>query len=253
MSNEDNNESFISHLEALRSTILKCLYSVAIVLPFTFFISPKALNWLLDIILRDNKVTLNYFSPVEVFLIQIKIAILIDLIICFPYIAKQIWNFILPALYEHEKKFIKSIVLFSSLLFISGVLFCIFFILPLIINFGLSFTTENIQAVLNISNIVMFSLWLSIAFGIMFQVPIITMALIKSDFISYETIARKRPYIIVVLLIISGILTPPDVISQLMLAIPTYLLFEAGLLFSKTGKKQLISSEENENTNISID
>ena len=99
----------------------------------------------------------------------------------------------------------------------------------------------------------MLSLWLSIAFGIMFQVPIITMALIKSDFISYETIARKRPYIIVVLLIISGILTPPDVISQLMLAIPTYLLFEAGLLFSKTGKKQLISSEENENTNISID
>ena len=76
MSNEDNNESFISHLEALRNTILKCLYSVAIVLPFTFFISPKALNWLLDIILRDNKVTLNYFSPVEVFLIQIKIAVL---------------------------------------------------------------------------------------------------------------------------------------------------------------------------------
>lgn len=237
MNTEDNNESLISHLEALRETLLKCFYSVAIVLPFAFFTAPKALNYLIKIILKDNNIVLNYFSPAEVFLIQIKTAVVIDIIICFPYIAKKLWDFILPALYDNEKKFIKSIVFISSFLFISGFLFCLFLIIPLIISFGQSFTNENIQAVWGISNIIMLVLWLCLAFGLMFQVPILTYYLIKSDLISYNTIADKRPYIIIILLIISGFLTPPDVVSQLMLAIPTYLLFEAGLLFSKKYKK----------------
>ncbi len=239
MSEEDKNESLISHLEALRETILKCLYAIAIVLPFTFFAAPKALDFLIKIILGTNKITLNYFSPVEVFLIQIKTAIVIDFIICFPYIAKKIWDFLLPALYEHERKFIKSIVIISSLLFVTGAAFCIFLILPLIINFGVSFSTENIQAVFNISNVVTLALWMSLAFGLMFQVPLITIALIRSGIVSYDSVADKRSYIIVGLLIVAGILTPPDVMSQLMLAVPTYLLFEAGLLFSKNSKNSV--------------
>lgn len=236
MEKEDNNESLISHIEALRETLLKCLYSIAIVLPFTFFFAPKALNWLINTVINDKEITLNYFSPVEVFLIQIKIALVLDLIICFPYIAKKLWDFLLPALYDNERKFIKSIVLISSLLFIIGVCFCLFVILPLVIGFGKSFESETIHAMFNISTVVTLTLWMSVVFGLMFQVPLITYSLIKSGFISYSTIADKRPYVIVVLLIISGFLTPPDIISQLMLAIPTYFLFEAGLLFSKTKK-----------------
>ena len=230
---EENNESLITHLEALRETILKSLISIAVVLPIAFIVAPKALDMLIKIILGDSKNTLNYFSPAEVFLIQIKTAVVIDLIICFPYIAKKIWDFLLPALYEHERKFIKSIVLISTTLFIIGVLFCIFLILPLIIKFGMNFTTANIQPVFGISNVVTLALWLSIIFGLMFQVPLITFYLVKSGIISYESIADKRSYIIVILLIIAGILTPPDVMSQLMLAVPTYLLFEAGLFFAK--------------------
>ncbi len=230
---EENNESLITHLEALRETILKSLISIAVVLPIAFIVAPKALDMLIKIILGDSKITLNYFSPAEVFLIQIKTAVVIDLIICFPYIAKKIWDFLLPALYEHERKFIKSIVLISTTLFIIGVLFCIFLILPLIIKFGMNFTTANIQPVFGISNVVTLALWLSIIFGLMFQVPLITFYLVKSGIISYESIADKRSYIIVILLIIAGILTPPDVMSQLMLAVPTYLLFEAGLFFAK--------------------
>ena len=230
---EENNESLITHLEALRETILKSVISIAVVLPIAFIVAPKALDMLIKIILGDSKITLNYFSPAEVFLIQIKTAVVIDLIICFPYIAKKIWDFLLPALYEHERKFIKSIVLISTTLFIIGVLFCIFLILPLIIKFGMNFTTANIQPVFGISNVVTLALWLSIIFGLMFQVPLITFYLVKSGIISYESIADKRSYIIVILLIIAGILTPPDVMSQLMLAVPTYLLFEAGLFFAK--------------------
>lgn len=232
----DNNESLISHLEALRETLLKCFVSLGVLLPFTLFIAPKALNYLLKILIGDNDVTFNFFSPTEVFILQIKLAVVIDIIICFPYIAKKIWDFVLPALYDNERKFIKSIVFLSSSLFICGALFCLFLILPLIINFGMSFATSNVQAVFGISNVVNLSLWLTVVFGLMFQMPLITHFLIKSEIVDYATIADKRPYVVVILLVLAAVLTPPDIVSQVMLFVPTYALFELGLLFSKNSK-----------------
>lgn len=233
MTNQDNDESLIAHLEALRETLLKCLIVLGLVFPFMLFAAPKVLECLTDIIISDSNVTLNYFSPAEVFLLQIKTAAVLDLIVCFPYIAKKIWDFILPALYENERKFIKTTVLTSTALFVTGVLFCIFFILPLIIKFGLSFSSSNIKAVFGISNIINLSLWMSISFGLMFQLPLITYSLIKSDIIPYESISDKRSYVIVGILIMAGILTPPDVVSQILLALPTYMLFELGLFFAR--------------------
>lgn len=234
---EDKDESIISHIEAFRTMLLKCIKAVGIVLIPLLLVAPKCLDFFINLILRGNNISLNYFSPAEVFIIQIKFALVLDIILCFPYIAKQVWNFCVPALYDHERKFIKSIVFTSSALFILGSMFCLFVILPLIINFGMSFSTSNIQAVLGISNVVNLSIWLILAFGVMFQLPLVTHALIKSDIVSYETIKNSRPYVIVGLLIIAGILTPPDVVSQVMLFTPTYLLFELGLLFSRSKNK----------------
>jgi len=218
--------------------LLKCIKAVGIVLIPMLLVAPKCLDVFIRLILRgNNNIALNYFSPAEVFIIQIKFALVLTIILCFPYIAKQVWNFCVPALYDHERKFIKSIVFTSSMLFITGSLFCLFVILPLIINFGMSFATSNIQAVLGISNVVNLSVWLILAFGVMFQLPLITHALIKADIVSFETIKNSRPYVIVGLLIIAGILTPPDVVSQIMLFAPTYLLFELGLLFSRGKNK----------------
>ena len=216
--------------------LLKCLRAIGIVLFPMLFVAPKCLDIFIKLILKNNKIALNYFSPAEVFIIQIKFALVLALVVSFPYIAKQVWNFCVPALYEHERKFIKSIVFTSSALFILGSLFCLFVILPLIINFGMSFTTSNIQAVLGISNVVNLSIMLILAFGVMFQLPLVVNALIKSDIVSIGAIKNCRPYVIVGLLIIAGILTPPDIVSQIMLFVPTYLLFELGLLFS--GKKK---------------
>ena len=106
------------------------------------------------------------------------------------------------------------------------------------INFGVSFSSSNIQAVLGVSNVVNLALWLIVSFGIMFQLPLITYSLIKSNLVSYKTVKNCRPYVIVGLLIFAGVLTPPDVISQLMLFVPTYLMFELGLIFSKKIKKE---------------
>lgn len=230
---KDKEESLISHIEALRNTLIKCFAAVGILLPFMFYFSPKVLQYLIKILVSDNKLTLNYFAPMEVFIIQIKLALLMAVIAAFPYIIRQLWEFILPALYEHERKFIRNSVFLSSLLFICGVVFCLFMILPLIIRFGMSFAGDNIQAMFGISNIINLALWLCFTFGLMFQVPLIVHLLIKWGILSYETVSSKRPYVVVILLMLAALLTPPDIISQILLFTPTYLLFELGLVFSK--------------------
>jgi len=233
---EDKDESLISHLEALRITLIKCFVSVGVLLPFSFWASPKLLNLLVKTLVSDSKITLNYFSPMEVFILQIKLALLLSVIVAFPYIMKKLWDFILPALYEHERKFIGTIVLISSILFVCGVSFCLFLIVPLIIKFGVSFGGDLINPIWGVSNLVNLALGLSFTFGLMFQVPLVTHMLIKWGILSYNTISSKRPYVVVTLLIFAAILTPPDIVSQIMLFVPTYLLFELGLLFSKNKK-----------------
>ena len=226
---EDKDETLIAHLEALRSTLLKCVAALAIGLVPMFLAAPYCMEALIKVMLSGHDLQLNYFSPMEVFILQIKVAVVLDLLICFPYIARKIWDFVLPALYDNERRFIKSIVGLSSFLFVLGALFCIFFILPLIINFGVSFASPQIKAVFGISNVISTALWLAVVFGLMFQFPIVTYALIRWGIASYEGVKSKRPYVFVAILIVAALLTPPDVVSQLMLAIPTYLLFEAGL------------------------
>lgn len=235
---EDNDESLITHLDALRTTLIRCFVALGIGLIPLFLFAPYFMDCLIKIMIGKNNISLNYFSPMEVFILQIKIAIVLDFLCCFPYIARQIWQFIVPALYENERKFIKSIVFISSALFIIGVLFCLFFILPLIINFGISFSTSEIKAMFGISNIIGLALMLSIIFGLMFQFPIITYSLIRFNITSYESIKNKRSYVFVGILIIAGILTPPDIVSQLLLTIPTYLLFEIALWTAKKYKKK---------------
>lgn len=230
---DEKDDDFVSHLEALRLMLIRCFVALGIGFVPLFLTAPSCMDGLIHIIIGENDVSLNYFSPLEVFFLQIKITVVLDLLVCFPYIARQLWTFLLPALYEHERQFIKSIVFTSSGLFIIGVLFCIFFILPMIINFGLSFASSDIKAMFGVSNIIGLALILSVVFGLMFQFPLITYSLIRSNIISYNSVKRKRPYIFVGILIAAGILTPPDIVSQLMLTIPTYLLFEAGLLIAR--------------------
>lgn len=227
--------AFIEHLEVLRTVLIKSLLALAFGVVPLFFIAPYVINIFINIIMHNDAVQLNFFSPLEVFILQIKTALVLDILVCFPYIAKQIWNFILPALYDNERRFIKSIVLISSGLFIIGVLFCLFFIMPIVIRFGMSFVTDNIQAMFGINNVISLALWLSLIFGIMFQFPLITYALLRCNITTYKAVESKRPYIFIGILILSAILTPPDIVSQLMLTVPTYGLFEIGLLL---GKKQ---------------
>lgn len=233
--------NLLAQLDSLRMTLINCFIALGVGLIPMFFVAPFFMRWLIQIIISDHHISLNYFSPLEVFMLQIKTALLLDVIICCPYLVKKIWDFILPGLHKEERHFISSLVLGSSILFVSGVLFCVFFILPLVIDFGIGFSSSEIKAMFGISNVLTLALWLSTVFGIMFQFPLVTCSLIRSGFVSYDTVRSKRPYVVVGILIISAVLTPPDVISQVMLAVPTYLLFEAGLFLSK--KKRRLSAK----------
>lgn len=233
---QDQDSSLVSHLEALRRALIRSLVALAIGIVPIFFASPYVLDWFCRQIALQGGVTLHYFSPMEVFLLQVKISALLDCVLFSPYIAWNAWQFVLPALYEKEKRFIRSVAVLTSLLFIAGVAFCLVVCFPLIVQFGMSFAGESLMPVFGISNLVSLALWLSLAFGCMFQFPLVTYALVRAGIVSYETVCNKRPYVVVGILVFAALLTPPDVVSQLMLGAPTYLLFEAGLLAARRFK-----------------
>lgn len=232
-SGQEQESSLITHLEALRRVMLRSLGVLAIGIVPLFIVSPYVLDWFCEQIILQGGVTLHYFSPMEVFLLQLKISALLDCVLFSPYIAWNVWQFVLPALYDNEKKFIRSMVALTSLLFVAGVTFCLIVCFPLVVRFGMSFAGETLQPIFGVSNLVSLSLWLSLAFGCMFQFPLVTYALIRGGVVEYKTVCNKRPYVVVAILVFAALLTPPDIISQLMLGLPTYLLFEMGLLAAR--------------------
>ena len=184
-------EGLIPHLEALRAVLIKSLLALAAGFFALFFITPQIIDFLIKTVLGSAEIKLNFFAPMEVFLLQIKTALALDILLCWPYLAWQFWAFVLPALYDNERKFLSRGVFVCSGLFIAGSLFCLFFIAPLAVRFGLGFTTEQIQPVLGISNILSLVLWLCLAFGAVFQVPVITCWLIKAGILDYNCVKAK--------------------------------------------------------------
>ncbi len=234
---ELEQEKFTYHLTELRKTLLSIIFCLLILFPLGYYLAPYCMNFLIKWSFPPQLSKLNFFSPMEVFLVNLKIGFIISFIIGFPYIMYKVWKFLLPALYEKERKFLKIAVFVSSFLFVCGVSICIAFVLPLLINFSMSFATDKIQPILGINNFIGLSFWLMLAFGLMFQFPIVIFFLVKFSIVSIESLTNKRPYIITIILILSAILTPPDIVSQLMLAIPTYISFELGIIFIKLQNK----------------
>ena len=233
---QDQEATLISHLEALRRALLRSIVALAIGIVPLFLVSPYVLDWFCEQIALQGGITLHYFSPMEVFLLQVKISALLDCVLFSPYIAWNMWQFVLPALYDKEKRFVRSIAVLTSLLFVAGVSFCLIVCFPLVVRFGMSFAGDTLMPVFGVSNLVSLALWLSFAFGCMFQFPLVTYALIRGGIVSYETVCNKRPYVVVGILLLAALLTPPDVVSQLILGMPTYLLFETGLLAARPYK-----------------
>lgn len=238
MQDTTDQEKLVYHLSELRKTLLNIIVCIIILFPLGYLLAPYIIDFIVRWSFNYQNTQLNYFSPMEVFLVDLKVGFVLAFTVGFPYTIYQIWKFILPALYDKEKKFLRTAVFCSSFLFVLGVVMCVAFVLPLIIKFSMSFATEQIKPILGISNFLGLSGWLMLAFGLMFQFPIAIYFLVKFNIVSIDILKQKRPYVVIILLLIAALLTPPDVISQLLLFIPTYFLFELGLVFAKFSNKK---------------
>lgn len=171
------------------------------------------------------------------FMVPLKWALLTGFLITLPFLFFQIWRFIEPGLYAHEKKWVKPVLIFGLLLFYSGAGFAVNIVCPMAIRFFSSVAPANLSMMTDIHHYYDFVINLMLAFGISFQIPIVVFMLIQLNIISPETLSKKRPYIITGAFVVGMLLTPPDVISQIMLAIPLWLLFESGLWAAKLRPK----------------
>ena len=167
------------------------------------------------------------------FLAPFKLVILLAVAITFPISIYNFWAFIAPGLYSKEKKFLAPILISSAVLFYLGIIFAYYIVFPLIFTFFTSIAPTGVQIATDISSFLNFVIKIFFAFGLAFEVPIITLVVILAELTTVQSLSKKRPYVIVFAFILGMILTPPDVISQILLAIPIWLLFESGLVLAK--------------------
>lgn len=228
----DHEETLASHLEALRGALLRCAAATAVLYPVGYLASPYLINALVRWCFPESAGTLHYFAPMEVLWVRLRLALIAALLAAYPWNILQLWRFLLPALYKRERKALSCCIVSSSLLFFCGAAFSIGLILPLMMNFSGGFATAELRPSIGLANFLNLAGWLTLAFGVMFQSPIIVLLAVRFGVISCGSLRRKRPYIATAILIAAAILTPPDIVSQLMLAIPTWLLFELGLIIA---------------------
>jgi len=231
----DNQQPLISHLIELRDRLLRGVLAVLIIaaclLPFSndlyHFLSEPLLRHLPE---TSTMIATEVASP---FLIPFKLTLSVAVLLAIPVLLYQLWAFIAPGLYDNERKLVFPLLFASTMLFFLGIVFAYYVVFPLVFGFLTQAAPEGVAVMTDISSYLDFVLKLFFAFGVAFEVPIATLVLIGTGASTVESLAEKRPYIIVGAFVIGMLLTPPDVISQTLLALPVWLLFELGLFCSR--------------------
>lgn len=231
----DQEQPIISHLVELRNRLLRSILLVLIVFLGLFYFANDLYLILvrpLSGLLPENSamIATGVASP---FLVPFKLTLVLAVLIAVPYILHQIWAFISPGLYQNEKKFAIPLLVSSIVLFYSGIAFAYFVVLPLAFGFFTGVGPEGINFMPDISNILDFILKIFFAFGIAFEIPIATFLMVLSGMTTVAALGEKRPYIFVGCFVVGMLVTPPDVISQTILALPMFMLFEAGVMAAR--------------------
>ena len=185
-------------------------------------------------------VAIDVASP---FLTPFKLVMLLAVVITIPWILYQVWAFVAPGLYKHERKWVLPLLASSSILFYVGMTFAYFVVFPLVFGFFTATTPEGVSVMTDISRYLDFVSKMFIAFGAAFEVPVLTFVLVMTGVTTVEALAKARSYVIVMAFVVGMLLTPPDVISQVLLAVPVWLLFELGLLMAKFIKARPVADE----------
>ena len=235
---DPNDMTFIEHLKELRSRIIRMFLFTGFILvfslPFTNYIYAFISSPLMELMPAGSAmIATEVASP---FLAPLRVTIYTALLISVPYFFIELWGFISPGLYKREKAFVGPLILSSIILFYAGIIFAYFVVNPIILSFFISTAPDSIQVMTDINKYLDFALKLFFAFGFAFEIPIATFLVITTGLISKDRIKVMRPYLIISFFVIGMFLTPPDIFSQLFLAIPMWLLFELGLLVSRDPK-----------------
>ena len=230
-----NSSSVSSHLIELRSRLIKTLIFMGILtiigLPFASEIYSFVASPLMSVLPNGSSmIATGVSSP---FMAPIKLTLFVALLLSMPYFFYQMWLFMSPGLYKNEKSLVLPLMTSTIFLFIAGVAFAYYVVCPIIFGFFINSAPDSIVVMTDISQYLNFVLKVTFAFGVAFEMPVATYLIIRSGIAKKEKLKKARPYLIVLFFILGMLLTPPDVFSQLFLAIPMWLLFELGLLISK--------------------
>lgn len=230
----ETEETFMSHLIELRSRVMKA--AIAIIIAF-LCLMPWAAQ-IFDLLAHPMIAALPVGSKmiatgvITPFLIPVKVTMLLAFIIVLPWVMYQAWAFIAPGLYKHEKRLVAPLVISSSVLFIAGVGFCYFFVFGLVFPFINNFAPSSVSVAPDIDSYVSFVLTMFFVFGLTFEVPVVVIVLVRMGLVTVQKLKQIRPYVIVGAFIVAAVVTPPDVMSQLLLAVPLCLLYEVGLILA---------------------
>ncbi len=243
---ENSEQPIIQHLLELRSRLLKCILAVLIIFACLFAFANDIYEFVAHPLQKflpegSNMIATDVASP---FLTPFKLTLLVSLFLAVPVILYQIWAFVAPALYRNEKRIALPLFISSVVLFYSGMAFAYYVVFPLAFQFFNNTGPTRIAVMTDISNYLSFVIKIFFAFGIAFEVPVATVMLVAAGVISTKGLAQKRPYVIVGCFVMGMFLTPPDVISQVLLALPMWLLFEFGLFFGNL----VVRNKASENT-----
>ena len=226
-------QPFVSHLIELRDRLVRSLLAVGVVFAvLSFFPGPAALYDLLaqplvaQLPSGSHLIATNVISP---FLVPLKITLLLAFLIALPVVLYQLWAFVAPGLYSHEKRLVVPLVVSSTVLFIGGVAFCYFFVFGRVFHFIQSFAPKSVNVAPDIEAYLGFVLTMFLAFGATFEVPIVVVVLARMGVVSVAKLREFRRYFIIIAFIVAAVITPPDMISMLSLAIPMCFLYEVGL------------------------
>jgi sec-independent protein translocase protein TatC len=232
---KDEKKPFMAHLEELRKRLVVCAIAIGIGFVISYIFSKQLFSFL---ILPLTKVLpaesrLIFTSLPEMFIAYIKVALIAGIILAIPIIFYELWMFLVPALYQREKRYLIPFVLFSSILFVAGSLFGYFIVFPYGFKFFISFATEEIQALPSVKQYFSFATRLLLAFGLVFEMPVVVFFMTKIGLITPDLMKKYRKFAILFSFIMAAILTPPDVATQIMMALPLIILYEVSIIISQ--------------------
>ena len=230
-----SEDTFISHLIELRDRLLRSLIAIGVVFlclfPFASDLYDVLANPMMRALPEGSKmIATGVITP---FLIPVKIAAMLAFLVVLPYVLYQAWAFVAPGLYAHEKKLVLPLVVASTVLFVLGIAFCYFFVFGVVFSFVNRIAPKSISVAPDIEQYLNFVLTMFLAFGVTFEVPIAVILLARMGVVTLEQLKNVRPYFIVGAFIVAAVVTPPDVVSQLLLAVPMCLLYELGVFAAR--------------------